>query len=226
MVKWSWKQAVAEQIIDIINSRLNGRFTLNDLYLRESNFQKRFPRNKHIREKVRQTLQRLRDASFVVFLGGGSYQLNFQFEGLVVETAMRGQNGIRIPETRKVIRMVRLRDTLLACDMKRRYKYHCQVCRETVKLFNCNYAESHHLKPIGSPHFGPDVEANIIVTCPNHHVMLDRGAILINPVSLTVSHVKAAFPSRKLFLMPWHDLDRECMRYYCEQICSSAFKNH
>jgi predicted restriction endonuclease len=30
--------------------------------------------------------------------------------------------------------------------------------------------------PLGSEHNGPDVAENVIVLCPNHHVMCDYGA--------------------------------------------------
>jgi predicted restriction endonuclease len=39
------------------------------------------------------------------------------------------------------------------------------------------YAEAHHIKPLGAPHNGPDVRANILCVCPNDHVLLDYGAI-------------------------------------------------
>jgi len=41
------------------------------------------------------------------------------------------------------------------------------------------YAEVHHLKPLGQD--GPDTDANMLVLCPNHHVLFDYGVIAINP---------------------------------------------
>jgi predicted restriction endonuclease len=98
--------------------------------------------------------------------------------------------------------------------MKRRYRDTCQVCRERLHLANCTYAESHHIKPLGSPHNGPDVEGNILVVCPNHHVMLDRGALLIDPSSFIVSHVSDAISPRRLLLQPWHRLNRRYVQYH------------
>ncbi len=43
--------------------------------------------------------------------------------------------------------------------------------------------EAHHLKPLGTPQIGPDIESNIIVVCPNYHVLLDYGSIEINQKS-------------------------------------------
>ncbi len=34
----------------------------------------RFPENRHVREKLRQQMQRLRDLGLVLFLGGGRYE--------------------------------------------------------------------------------------------------------------------------------------------------------
>jgi predicted restriction endonuclease len=38
------------------------------------------------------------------------------------------------------------------------------------------------------PHNGPDVKSNIIVVCPNHHVMLDYGAINLNKELLRLNN--------------------------------------
>jgi predicted restriction endonuclease len=48
------------------------------------------------------------------------------------------------------------------------------------------YSEGHHLRPLGRPHDGPDVPANILVVCPNCHVMLDRGAVVLEREAITV----------------------------------------
>lgn len=71
-----------------------------------------------------------------------------------------------------------LRDTELARKIKALHKNICQMCDQTVILKNGEtYAEAHHIQPLGTPHNGPDVAENIVVLCPNHHVMFDYGAI-------------------------------------------------
>ena len=71
-----------------------------------------------------------------------------------------------------------LRDTELARKIKALHKNICQICGDTIELTDGNtYAEAHHIKPLGVPHNGPDVAENIIVLCPNHHVMFDYGAV-------------------------------------------------
>ena|SRR5271157_257580 len=49
-------------------------FTLDDAYSRGSYLAKLHPNNRHIREKIRQQLQVIRDLGFVQFLGGGRYR--------------------------------------------------------------------------------------------------------------------------------------------------------
>ncbi len=83
-----------------------------------------------------------------------------------------------------------LRDTALARRVKELHNYECQICGLTLDLGNGKwYAESHHLKPLGKPHDGPDVEQNIICVCPNHHALLDYGAITIDKSRLFGLHV-------------------------------------
>jgi hypothetical protein len=81
-----------------------------------------------------------------------------------------------------------LRDTGLARKIKGLHKYKCQICGETIELPNgYRYVEVHHLKPLGSPHNGPDIAENIVCVCPNHHVRLDYGAIRLEK-SMLNSH--------------------------------------
>jgi len=74
-----------------------------------------------------------------------------------------------------------LRDTALARRIKADNDYKCQICGERILLGKNNpYAEAHHIKPLGSPHDGPDHLGNIVCVCPNCHVKLDYGSIEID----------------------------------------------
>ncbi len=74
-----------------------------------------------------------------------------------------------------------LRDTALAREIKVDNNYKCQICGEGILLAEDKpYAEAHHVKPLGSPHNGPDHRDNIVCVCPNCHVKLDYGAIEID----------------------------------------------
>ena len=50
-------------------------FTLQDVYAWEAHLGALFPGNRHVREKIRQQLQRLRDNGYLRFTGNGSYEL-------------------------------------------------------------------------------------------------------------------------------------------------------
>lgn len=55
-------------------------FSLSELYQYEQYFAQVYPRNMHIKEKLRQTLQNLRDKGLVEFVSKGLYQMNFEFD--------------------------------------------------------------------------------------------------------------------------------------------------
>ncbi|HEY3965334.1 MAG TPA: HNH endonuclease [Planctomycetaceae bacterium] len=183
------------------------------------------PRNRHVREKVRQTLQRLRGDGFLFFIGNAIYELNTAFKELDGDPISPGEAGIELPQTRVVVRQIRLRCTLLAADMKRRYKHACQVCGSPVVLYpGVNYAEGHHLRPLGTPHLGPDVPGNILVLCPNHHIMFDRGALTIIPETFDLRHVvEGVIPHRaQLAIARWHQIDPKHVDYHNRVIFRGA----
>lgn len=65
-------------ILDIMNciDRLNKReFALNEMYGFEKDLSSRHPNNKHIKDKIRQQLQFLRDRKYLEFIGNGKYKL-------------------------------------------------------------------------------------------------------------------------------------------------------
>lgn len=61
----------------IKNNFQNRIFSLQNLYEFEEHFKQVYPSNFHIKEKLRQTLQKLRDKGLLSFLSLGNYQLNF-----------------------------------------------------------------------------------------------------------------------------------------------------
>jgi Dam-replacing HTH domain/HNH endonuclease len=219
--EWTWKQAVAERVLQVVNHRATATFRIDDIYALAPELSALFPRNRHIKEKIRQCLQKLRDDAFLFFEGEGRYRLNLEFDELDKEPVRPLRAGNRVPEKREVVRHVRLRDTLLAIDIKRRYGNICQVCRNPVWLQRGKaYAEGHHLQPLGSPHCGPDVPGNIIVLCPNHHVMFDRGVAAIVPRTLVIRHVldDVFSPQTVLYTEDWHPLSPDFFEYHYHQI--------
>lgn len=68
-----------------------------------------------------------------------------------------------------------IRDTVLSKKIKEKYNYTCQICDTQIITSSGYYAEAAHIKPLGAPHNGPDLEENLLCLCPNHHVMFDYG---------------------------------------------------
>ena len=73
-----------------------------------------------------------------------------------------------------------LRETEMARKIKMLHKNTCQMCGILLTVAGRAYSEAHHLKPLGRPHFGPDIPSNIIVACPNCHVQLDYFSIYVD----------------------------------------------
>jgi type II restriction enzyme len=62
-------------VLQAVRSLNNGQFSLEDAYALAGALAKLHPKNFHVREKIRQQLQVLRDFGFVDFLGHGKYRL-------------------------------------------------------------------------------------------------------------------------------------------------------
>lgn len=70
-----------------------------------------------------------------------------------------------------------VRDAGVPTRVKEFYDYRCQVCDIRIETLAGPYSEGAHLVPLGGGADGPDIDANVLSLCPNHHVMLDHGAI-------------------------------------------------
>jgi putative restriction endonuclease len=73
-----------------------------------------------------------------------------------------------------------VRNTAVTEWVKELHDFTCQVCGLRLVTAAGPYAEGAHLRPVGSPHHGPDEVGNVLCLCPNDHVRLDRGAIVID----------------------------------------------
>ncbi|NTS76320.1 HNH endonuclease [Catenovulum sp. SM1970] len=72
-----------------------------------------------------------------------------------------------------------IRNYQKAQNVKSWHKHQCQVCGLAIKTSAGLYAQAAHIKALGAPHNGPDIESNILCLCPNHHVMFDNGGFAI-----------------------------------------------
>ncbi len=74
-----------------------------------------------------------------------------------------------------------IRDTYITSQLKKFHDNCCQICNIKIEISKGKfYSEGHHIKPLGAPHNGPDVSANILVLCPNCHILCDYKSIRID----------------------------------------------
>jgi type II restriction enzyme len=62
-------------VLQVVQSLGKLEFTLADVYAHAAALARLHPNNAHIRDKIRQQLQVLRDLGLLTFLGSGSYRL-------------------------------------------------------------------------------------------------------------------------------------------------------
>ncbi len=94
--------------------------------------------------------------------------------------------GYAVPRRQEVILSRIVRDPKQARRVKALYGQRCQMCGTKLECPAGPYSEAAHIRPLGTPHNGPDAEDNILCLCPNHHVLFDNGAISIaEDLSLT-----------------------------------------
>jgi len=125
-------------------------------------------------------------------------------------TLKQGTEAPAPPERRQVTTTRVVRDTDKSRRVKQLYDYTCQICGTRLDTPAGPYAEGAHIKPLGIPHSGPDIESNILCLCPNHHVLFDDGAITLAD-DLTVIGLT---PRSKLAIK--HEVGIEYVRYHRE----------
>jgi putative restriction endonuclease len=110
----------------------------------------------------------------------------------------------------------RIRDTALARHVNALYKDECQVCGVGVPGVSGRvYSEGAHVRPLGRPHLGADSVDNVLCLCPNHHVQLDIGGMVILD-DFTVAPHRTSEPFGELRFNGKHRLDLTHVRYHRE----------
>lgn len=130
------------------------------------------------------------------------------------------EDGIDLPEGRETtVRRERvqnrvLRDEALVREIKQMYDDRCQICGDKhLQGQEIGYSEVHHLMPLGAD--GPDVPANVVVVCPNHHTDFETGMLSIDPESLQISHqYENDVDGRELLIEEGHDIGPEYIAYH------------
>ncbi|MFF3907299.1 YDG/SRA domain-containing protein [Streptomyces sp. NPDC001848] len=137
----------------------------------------------------------------------------------LLEEADERETSEKFPEIRTVQMQRLVRDTAAVRRIKQLYDGECQLCG--LRLLGPDgrsYSEGAHIKPLGKPHHGPDVEPNILCLCPNCHVRLDIGAVVIADDWSVIVRASAfgADVLPKLRRKGWHQVHLDYIRYHRE----------
>lgn len=103
-----------------------------------------------------------------------------------------------------------VRNPQKAKRVKSWHNHQCQVCGIAIETSAGLYAEAAHIKPLGKPHNGPDIEENLLCLCPNHHVMFDNGGFAIN------DNLELIGINGKLRVVKKHRVNAEFIKYHRE----------
>lgn len=120
--------------------------------------------------------------------------------------------GTNLPsrQTTTIQRIVR--STQVVTWVKEIHQHHCQVCGERLDTPAGPYSEGAHIRPLGQPHNGPDVIENVLCLCPNHHVLLDQGAIAITDAYEIIDLLSKTIVA-SLRVRPEHQIGQEFLSY-------------
>jgi hypothetical protein len=199
----TWREATIEALRRIAlrhHSNFITRTQIIDEEL-EKIFQNVSSTGKTPAQTLSRVLQGLRNEGYLEFDGHGGYSL---LSSDFIPSASDISPEYSVPSRAETTIHRITRDTKLVAYLKKLYLYQCQICTTRLELFpGYYYSEAHHLKPLGTPHNGPDTESNIIVVCPNHHVLLDYCAIKIE---------------RKSLLLIKHKIDQAMLEYHNRNI--------
>ena len=98
--------------------------------------------------------------------------------------------------------------------LKDLYQNKCQICGETIEVSPGNFlSEVHHIRSLGE-HDGADVIENMIVLCPNHHAMFDRGSITLDLDKKTVVHFNPDNTLNNKQIELKHDINRNYIDFH------------
>lgn len=111
------------------------------------------------------------------------------------------------------------RNRTIVNNLKEIYENKCQICSQRLETgYNKEYySEVHHIQPLGK-HKGPDVAENMIVVCPNHHTLFDKGAISIDISKKKILHFLEINHLNGKPLLLKHQLNQKYIDYHNEKI--------
>ncbi|MFD5635232.1 YDG/SRA domain-containing protein [Streptomyces sp. NPDC127077] len=127
--------------------------------------------------------------------------------------APRQPAGKQFPGHAQVTTQRIVRSTAVADFVKRTHDFTCQACEIRLETPTGAYAEAAHIKPLGRPHTGPDITANVLCLCPNHHVLFDLGMLTIAD-DLTIIRGGSNPHRERLREVAAHQIGREYLAYH------------
>lgn len=156
-------------------------FSLSEVYEFEGVLRNRFPRNAHLREKIRQTLQELRDAGEIVFLeNSGCYRVYLALGGHLYPDEVMPRPARLEGSVLRVEVNAYERNSAARTDCIRHHGCRCSVCNmsfgEKYGQIGEGFIHVHHLRPLASraEEYVIDPILDLAPVCPNCHAMLHR----------------------------------------------------
>ena len=181
----SWLDAMRLELERYQEQKDESIVTLGELYdFSEHRLSIQFPANNHVRAKIRQQLQRLRDRDAVEFLDEqGTYRINVgddvkrektELEGALDAEPQLTEDSTEFTESRR-----RARDHAFAELVKDAYDYSCAVCGSSRETPAGNpEVEAAHIYP--KREGGSDDVRNGLALCKLHHWAFDTGWLAIS----------------------------------------------
>ncbi len=171
----TWKDLVYQQVVAYCNANGSRTFSLGSFF--DANvdpFAKAYPGNRHLRQKVCEMLQKLRDEGLISFLGNtGNYTLR-GVELLDAEKAELDTLDIshEPPRRKEYLVETYVRNVRWARRAREVLGCYCMfdACKNTFKREDgSSYIEVHHIIPLFEG--GEDSLVNLSVLCAHHHKM-------------------------------------------------------
>ncbi len=147
-------------------------------------------------------------------LDNGSFLVDSKYVGLAEPS---GEQAATVPASRRTSISNRIvRDTAVAQGIKRMHSHRCQVCGQRLETPGGPYAEAAHIRPLGSPHHGPDLIGNVLCLCPTHHVLFDVGAFSVTDDSTLICHPSLDVPDvgTRLRQAAGHEIALDHLRHH------------
>ncbi len=139
--------------------------------------------------------------------------IRFRLEGIEQLESVTNTPSIAPDRWSPVARGV-FQDRQLSERLKKLYDYECQVCGIAIETMGgMRHAETFHFRSLGAPHKGPDILANMVCLCPNHHMLFELGTLTLDD-TLRVIDQSTGAPITDLHIHRRHQIDLEHVKYH------------